>query len=245
MGRRPGVELEPGSDASLEEALRFFRESLEHSPLHASAPGFARARLAEDPALRESLALGLEGFLPDAARWARSFRSPREVFELLPLAPNLAVLYFHRVAHALFERKVERLPDVVAALARWMTGVEIYYSARIGPAAKVIHGLGTVIGAGARIGHHFTVYQGVTVGDRIGPPTGLDQRPVIGDYVIACAGASILGPVEIGEKTVIAAHSVVFESLPSRCIAAGAPARIVARDVSDERFHGYWESFRG
>ena len=72
-----------------------------------------------------------------------------------------------------------------------------------------------------------------------GGPTGVDQRPNIGDYVVACTGASILGPVHIGEHTMIAAHSVVLDSLPPRCVAAGAPARVRVEDLSDEKLEEY------
>ena len=88
-------------------------------------------------------------------------------------------------------RGIAEVPDAVSVLSRWMTGVEIYYSAEIGPGLKIIHGLGTVIGAGCRVGSHFTIYQGVTLGDKLAPETGPGARPVIGDHVIASVGCSV------------------------------------------------------
>jgi serine O-acetyltransferase len=235
--------FDTASGLAFEETLAFLGDSL-----GAGAPARFRplvARAAADPRVREAAAEALAAFESDAARWRCRFDDPRALFDHLAISPNLAALYFYRLTHALFRRDVERLPDVLAAVARQATGVEIYYSARCGPAMKVIHGLGTVIGAGCHIGHHFTVYQGVTVGDRVGGATGLENRPVIGDYVIACTGATILGPVEIGDHTIIAAHSVVLDSLPPRCVAAGAPARVKVANVPDEKFQEYWASFRG
>jgi serine O-acetyltransferase len=237
--------MDPRGEEALDAALAYVREGLAAGALGRFAPLFERAKLESAEGAAQAFGEGLEAFLPDAERWARRYAAPAEVFADLPLAPNLACLWFYRVSHALFRRGVARLPDVLAALARWATGVEIYYSARCGPAMKVIHGLGTVIGAGCTIGSHFTAYHGVTVGDRVGPPSGLDQRPVIGSHVVACVGAAILGPVHVGDRTIIAANAVVLDSLPGRCIAAGAPARVKVENLSDERFQQYWNSFRG
>lgn len=195
--------------------------------------------------LKDSFVESLAEFAPDLGRWNWRFEDPKKLFERLLLAPNLQAAYFYRLSHALFVREVELLPDVIAALSRWMTGVEIYYSAKIGPGLKVIHGLGTVIGARSRIGSHFTVYQGVTIGDKLGKQTGLDQRPEIGDYVIACAGAAILGPIRIGDNTIIGVNSLVLDSLPSRCIAVGSPAEVKLDNLSDEAFQEYWTAIRG
>jgi serine O-acetyltransferase len=237
--------LDVRSDHAFEETLGFLRSCLSGGALERYRGLFEGSRLETDPAFREAVQESLEAFLPDLARYQRRFEAPGDLFDHLILAPNLAVVFFYRLTHALFIRGMEQLPDVLAAAARQMTGVEIYYSARCGPGLKIIHGLGTVIGAACRIGSHFTAYHGVTIGDRISGPTGLENRPTIGDYVIACAGVSIFGPVHVGDHTLIAAHSVVVDSLPARCVAAGAPARVKVEGLSDEKFQEYWAAFRG
>jgi len=107
----------------------------------------------------------------------------------------------------------------------------------------VIHGVGTVIGSMCRVGSHFTAYQNVTIGDKLGRDTG--KRPEVGDYVIATAGAQILGSVTVGSRSVIGANAVVLRSLPERCVAAGVPARVVVADLSDEAFGEFWASIKG
>ncbi|MGH9029684.1 MAG: acyltransferase, partial [Acidimicrobiales bacterium] len=55
---------------------------------------------------------------------------------------------------------------------------------------------------------------------------GYDYRPVsIGDGVVVMAKCTIFA--DIGEGSVVGAHSVVSRSLPERCLALGAPARPV------------------
>lgn len=229
----------------VEAALEFVESSLLASPQRGFAHLFKRDNLEAKPELKESFTKSVAEFANDLGRWNWRFENPRELFEQLVLAPNLVTVYFYRLSHALFVREIKLYPDVIAALAKWMTGVEIYYSAKIGPGLKVVHGLGTVIGAQSRIGSHFSVYQGVTIGDKIAKQTGLDQRPEIGNYVIVCAGAVILGPIRIGDKTIIGANSVVLNSLPDRCIAVGSPAEIKQENISDEEFQAMWTAIKG
>lgn len=50
---------------------------------------------------------------------------------------------------------------------------------------------------------------------------------VIGDYVFVGAKSIILKGVTIGEKTVIAAGSVVVNDIPANCIAGGNPCKVI------------------
>ena len=48
-------------------------------------------------------------------------------------------------------------------------------------------------------------------------------------------GALLLKGADVGSGSIIAARSVVNSGIPSRCLAAGAPARVVRRNVSYTR----------
>lgn len=185
----------------------------------------------------------LDRFRHDLARFGLTPDSPAKLFQRLQLAPNLLATFFYRLNHALYRREMGFLPDVLAVVARLLTGTEIYYSSEIGPGLKLIHGVGTVIGAGCRIGSRFTVYQGVTIGDKLGKETG--RRPVIENEVIVSAGAKILGPITIGSRTVIGANAVVTRSLPGRCMAGGLPTHLKVANITDEQFEHYVRSIRG
>jgi serine O-acetyltransferase len=227
----------------VEESLRFLRHCAGATPLRAHADLFAAERADSDAELRDALLEGLDLFASDLARFRLEPTAPKALFEGLLLRPTLQAAWFYRVSHALFERGVKLVPDVVATVARSVTGVEIYYSASIGPGLKLIHGLATVIGAACRVGARATIYQGVTLGDKLGRETG--PRPVLGDGVIVSAGAQILGGVEIGDESVIGANAVVLQSLPRRCVAGGVPARVLVSDLSDADYAAYWTSLKG
>jgi len=239
------LEMTGDAEKFAEEARSFLAACLAASPQQRFQSLFERQNVEAGGDLWRALSESRDDFAPDLARVQLELGAPEQLFERLLLAPTLLAVYLYRLSHALFVRDVKLGPDVVSALSRWMTGAEIYYSAEIGPGFKLIHGLGTVIGARCRAGSHFTMYQGATLGDKLGKQTGLDARPVIGDYVIVSAGASVLGPVTVGSKTVIGANAVVLDSLPGRCVAAGIPARVKVEDLSDAAFEEFWSSIRG
>jgi len=65
----------------------------------------------------------------------------------------------------------------------------------------------------------------VTLGGT-GKETG-DRHPKIRHGVLIGAGAKILGNIEVGHCSRVAAGSVVLQSVPSKKTVAGVPARIV------------------
>ncbi len=240
-----GMQTASSKEQFVAGSLAFFRMCICPTPLRRYSDVFdPPGRSSGNQVLKDCLLDGLVHFRSDLARWNFDFKSPEDLFEQLLLAPNLQATYFYRVSHALHLRKVKLIPDVIATLSRILTGTEIYYSAEIGPGLKVIHGVGTVIAAKCKIGSYFTVYQNVTIGDKLGKETGTDKRPVIDDYVIVSAGAQVLGPVSIGAKTIIGANAVVIRPLPGHCIAAGIPAEIKARNISEEKFFEFWNSIK-
>jgi serine O-acetyltransferase len=225
----------------LHESLAFVHESVSSSPLRRHAGLFAPDQI-DSPKLAEALSAAHPEFSADLDRWSMTLDDPGKLFEQLAFAPTLQATFFYRVCRALFLTGVKLLPDVIAVVSRQLTAIEIYYSADIGPGLKIIHGAGTVIGAQCTIGSHFTVYQNVTVGDKLGRHTG--ARPEIGERVIATTGAQVLGPVQVGSETIIGANSVVLESIPSRSIAAGIPAKVKVADLSDDQFAEFWASIK-
>ena len=90
-------------------------------------------------------------------------------------------------------------------------GCDIDSKAQIGDGFRMIHTVGTVIGAVA-IGERCTIYQNATIGARGDRPS-----PRIGADVKVFSGTAVLGDVEIGDGAVIGANSTVL-----RDVAAGA-----------------------
>ncbi|OQW30867.1 MAG: serine O-acetyltransferase [Nitrospira sp. SG-bin1] len=134
-------------------------------------------------------------------------------------------LLAYRISHWLKAQDVPILPRVISQLARWVTGVEIHPSAKIGTGFFIDHGMGVVIGETAEIGDYVTLFQGVTLGGT-GKERG-KRHPTLGNHVVVGAGAKILGGITIGDNVKIGANSVVLKNVPANSTVIGVPARVI------------------
>lgn len=159
----------------------------------------------------------------------------RSSIEIFLLYPSVAALFWHRVAHRLFNLKLKFLARLISQVTRFFTGIEIHPGAKIKKGCFIDHGMGVIIGETAEIGENCTIYQGVTLGG-----TGKDvgkRHPTLGNNVMVGSGAKVLGPFTVGDNSKIAANAVVLSPVPPNCTCVGVPARVVKVDnirVKDE-----------
>jgi putative colanic acid biosynthesis acetyltransferase WcaB len=105
----------------------------------------------------------------------------------------------------------------------WVLGVELPWSAKVGPGLRIYHGQAIVINKKVQIGSNCIIRQSTTMGNsREG-----EDCPVIGNNVEIGSNVCIIGAVSIGDNVIIGAGSVVIKSIPSNSVAAGNPARII------------------
>ena len=147
---------------------------------------------------------------------------------LLCHTPLHAILA-HRLAHWLLERfGLRLLARLLSTGARWLTGVEIHPGARIGRRFFIDHGTGVVIGETAELGDDCVMFHNVTLGGT-GKHRG-KRHPTVGDGVLIGTGATLLGPVRVGDGAKIGAGSFIrMHDVPAGCTAVGMPARLVKR----------------
>ena len=152
----------------------------------------------------------------------------KSVVEVLLCYPGLHSILFHRVAHALYKRKLFITARFISQISRFLTGIEIHPGAKIGEGLFIDHGSGVVIGETAELGDNVTIYQGVTLGGT-GKEKG-KRHPTIGNNVVISSGAKVLGSFVVGDNVKIGAGSVVLKPVPPNCTVVGVPGRIVIRD---------------
>ncbi|HSW40707.1 MAG TPA: serine O-acetyltransferase EpsC [Acidobacteriota bacterium] len=135
--------------------------------------------------------------------------------------PGIFAITNHRIAHELYRLEVPIIPRIISESAHSVTGIDIHPGARIGGRFFIDHGTGVVIGETAIIGSRVRVYQGVTLGaksfplDEKGIPIkGIDRHPVIEDDVVVYAGATILGRITVGARSVIGGNVWLTHSVP-------------------------------
>lgn len=149
----------------------------------------------------------------------------RSKIEVFLLYPSVHAMIMHRMAHALYKKKMLFTARLISQISRFMTGIEIHPGAKMGEGILIDHGMGVVIGETAEVGNRLTIYQGATLG-ATGKDTG-KRHPTVGDDVLIGAGTKILGPLNIGSNSKIGANSVVVKDVPNGATVVGIPAKIV------------------
>ncbi|WP_086476179.1 serine O-acetyltransferase [Arenibacter amylolyticus] len=90
-------------------------------------------------------------------------------------------------------------------------GVDIDYKCDIEGGVIIIHGVGTVIGSGAKNSRGTKVYHQVTLGIK---GSGIqDGFPTIGQNVVLGAGSKLLGNIIVGDNSIIGANVVLTRDL--------------------------------
>lgn len=104
--------------------------------------------------------------------------------------------------------------------------LDIPGSMKIGRTALFIHNTSSFLNAES-IGDYFVCYHHVTLGtNRLGG----QKKPVIGNHVMICTGAVVVGGITIGDHVIIGANAVVVKDVPPNCTVIGSPARIVKQN---------------
>ena len=154
----------------------------------------------------------------------------RNALEIIFCYPGLHAVWFHRLAHWFWSRRMHFVGRLISQFSRFMTGIEIHPGAKIGHRFFIDHGMGVVIGETAEIGDNVTIYHGVTLGgvtwDKV------KRHPTIGDDVVIGSGAKILGPFTVGKGARIGSNSVVVREVPENATVVGIPGRIVLNQES-------------
>jgi putative colanic acid biosynthesis acetyltransferase WcaB len=137
-------------------------------------------------------------------------------FRIAHIGSRSKILFYLMLPYLIFYRLI----------IEWVLGCEIPYKTKIGCGLKLYHGQGTVINDSAIIGASCTIRHSTTIGNKK-TPEGFSLAPIIGDYVDIGANTCIIGPIKIGQSTVIGAGTILTKSIPGNAVVVGNPARII------------------
>ena len=169
----------------------------------------------------------------DLRRYGCSSHQQIRAVLLLPVVWAIIGYRFARWVHtAKLPGPVRKLLGMMATLTNlWVsvaTNIELPVGAVIGPGLFIAHTGYIVLGAGVVLGHHCTLTQGVTIGHGGGGTELSRECPVIGNRVYIGPGAAVIGPLTIGDDSLIGVNAVVTQSIPPRGVAVGNPARVIS-----------------
>ncbi len=143
------------------------------------------------------------------------------------------VLYFkgfhalqcHRLAHWLWRKGRRDFALYLQSRSSEVFQTDINPAATIGKGIFLDHATGLVVGETAVIEDDVSMLHSVTLGGT--GKQGGDRHPKIRKGVLLGAGAKILGNIEVGQCSRVAAGSVVLASVPRNKTVAGVPAKVV------------------
>ena len=152
----------------------------------------------------------------------------------------MPVLYFkgfhaiqtHRLAHWLWNQGRRDFALYLQSRSSSVFQTDIHPASRMGRGIFIDHATGLVVGETAVIEDDVSILHGVTLGGT--GKAGGDRHPKIRHGVLIGAGAKILGNIEVGHCSKIAAGSVVLASVPHNKTVAGVPARVVGETGCDQ-----------
>ena len=156
----------------------------------------------------------------------------RRHIEPLLFFKGFHALEAYRVAHWLWASGRADMALFLQGRISEQLGVDIHPAAQIGRGILMDHATGIVIGETAVIEDEVSMLHGVTLGGT-GKERG-DRHPKIRRGVLIGAGAKILGNIEVGHCSLVAAGSVVLKDVPPNTAVAGVPAREIGRSECRE-----------
>ena len=232
------------SHSSLEKSLAFHMANLLSSPAMISTQiqALFTEALEKSESFRASLRTDILAVM---------IRDPAVVSytDVLLYFKGFHALQVHRVAHWLWHEKRITLGEFLYepahvlyyiilivfyfpalylhSRANTVFQIDIHPAAKLGKGIMIDHGTGVVIGETAIVGDDVSMLHKVTLGG-----TGnksIIRHPKVGDRVLLGAGATLLGPIIIGDDAHIGACSMVLENVASNSVAVGVPAKITSR----------------
>lgn len=131
----------------------------------------------------------------------------------------------HRLAHWLWSKGRKDFACYLQSRASAVFQCDIHPAARIGRGIFLDHATGLVVGETSVVEDDVSMLHGVTLGGT-GKEDG-DRHPKIRSGVLIGAGAKILGNIEVGQCSRVAAGSVVVHPVPRNVTVAGVPAKVI------------------
>ena len=215
---------------TLEEALAFLLAGKLASP--SLQPMLMREVI--DEAFCESHKIGIE-FRADLKATVERDPAASGYAEPFLHYKGFHALQSYRIAHWLWNSGRRGLACHLQNRISELFGVDIHPAATIGKGMLIDHATSVVIGETAVIEDDVSILHEVTLGGT-GNTVG-DRHPKVRKGVLIGAGAKILGNVEIGRYSKIAAGSVVLTDIPPHSTAAGVPAKVIGKPFADIPAH--------
>jgi serine acetyltransferase/glycosyltransferase involved in cell wall biosynthesis len=148
---------------------------------------------------------------------------------------GLQLMIAYRVMRAFRGAGLQLGAQFMSRTIRHAFSSDIHWDADLEPGIMIVHGFGLAISYAARARHGCILFQNVTLGyGPIGgsggdPQTKVAGAPLLEKNVHVGIGATLFGPITVGEGTKIMAGCVLSQSVPARSIVEAVTPNVSAR----------------
>ena len=229
--------MEAASDLLYQCSKVAWRTEVERKEASERSRAATTALLKALPELRAKLKKdAMAGFMGDPAA--------KSVSDIILSYPGFKAVAIHRIGHFLLQQGVPYIPRMLNEIVHSDTGIDIHPGAEIGDSFFIDHGTGVVIGETTAIKDNVKIYQGVTLGALSFPKDAcgmllrdIKRHPTIENNVTIYANASVLGPITVGEGSIIGSNAWVKEDIPpySRVLPSSIETKIIQRKLPKEK----------
>lgn len=114
-------------------------------------------------------------------------------------------------------------------IVEWFLCIELPWNTKVGKGLCLYHGQGLVVNDGTIFGENCTLRHNTTIGNKKLSDGSFSRSPIIKDNVDIGSNVVIIGPITIGEGSIIGAGSIVIRDVEPYSIVAGNPAKLIKK----------------
>lgn len=163
-------------------------------------------------------------------KWFREDKSllsmPADVVKKIGLQMMVSI----RLMHLFRDSGMRPMAQVMSRLIRHAYAAEIHWDADIAAGVGIVHGNGLVLSHSSKVGEGCILFHNVTLGEANHPDTRQLGAPTLERHVHIGPGATLLGPITVGEHAKILAGALVTRDVPARAVVRPAEVTIEVRD---------------
>lgn len=187
-----------------------------------------RGRRKREPSLRQVLRTDLAEM---AKLKGTSLAGPAGYADVLALPGTWTVLMY-RMANWCHERpRLKPVSRILYVANVVVTGAELHPGGSVGPGLVIPHPVGIIVAGDVIIGARSRILGRVSIGGNGDP--GRPGHPVVGDDVWIMDGARVLGPVTVGDRSILGAGAVVTSDVPPDMFVYGARRSDAMRPLAE------------
>ena len=153
----------------------------------------------------------------------KSYKKSHVLKIFLDISIYMVLLY--RISNFFYRNHVFIVAKIFWLLNRLLFCIDIDPGAKLGPGLRLVHPMSIVIGREVISEGDLVVYQNVTIGGSNNKTSEYNgqiiKQPYFKKNVILYASSVILGPIIIGENSIVAANATISKDVEDNNIAFG------------------------